>query len=221
MKSTSLRLLLVILSLAAGNNLGAEDNPRRIEHVAGGLYRVHMGGNYWSAFLHTPAGIVAIDPVSPEAATWLKSELDQRFGLPVKYLVYSHSDADHSSGGEIFEQAIVVSHEKAKPALESATNTNSLPDITFSNRLSLTLGSQSVNLIYLGKGHGDNLIAIHFPEERAVLSVDNVFVRRLAYGAMGTHPTSPPTDFAEWLNSCEILGKGALIPLIHISSTAS
>lgn len=65
----------------------------------------------------------------------------------------------------------------------------------------IELGDGAVNLSYLGVGHSDNLVVIHFPNERAVLLVDIVFVRRLAYGAIGQSPIAPPTDIPGWINS--------------------
>ena len=128
-----------------------------------------------------------------------------RFQLPVRYLVYSHSDLDHASGGEVFDDAIVVSHVQARSVLLGHPCITAPPTHTFSERMTIVLGGKKVNLVYLGKGHGENLLAVHSPDERAVLLVDIVFVNRLAYGAMGTYPTSPPTDFAEWLKGLSIL----------------
>lgn len=112
MKVVQLVVLLTAGSSVCGTTLA--DDSRSIEHVTGGLYQVHAGGNYHSALLLTSDGIIAFDPISRDAAIWLRDEVKKRFDLPIKYLVYSHSDADHSSGREIFSDAIVVGHEKAK-----------------------------------------------------------------------------------------------------------
>jgi glyoxylase-like metal-dependent hydrolase (beta-lactamase superfamily II) len=47
--------------------------------------------------------------------------------------------------------------------------------------MSIELGGKTVNLIYLGKGHSDNLIAVHYPEERAVLTVDLLWIDRVSF----------------------------------------
>jgi glyoxylase-like metal-dependent hydrolase (beta-lactamase superfamily II) len=49
-----------------------------------------------------------------------------------------------------------------------------LPTIIFSDTKTITLGGQSVELIYLGTGHSDNMIAMKFPGERALFIVDIV-----------------------------------------------
>ena len=87
---------------------------REITKIAGEIYRFRNNFHY-SIFVVTPAGIIATDPITRDAATWLKAELQRRFNLPVRYLVYSHDHADHISGGGGFaDTAIVVSQERAR-----------------------------------------------------------------------------------------------------------
>ena len=204
-----MKLPIFLLVIATGvliscSNDNVDPQPS-IEHVTGDLYRVHNGGNYYSAFLVTPDGIIAADPIDKDTATWLKAELTERFDLPVRYLIYSHSDADHSSGGEVFTEAIVVAHQNAEAALIRNATPTAMPDLTFAERMTLELGGKKVNLTYLGVGHGDNLIALHFPEERAVLCVDIVFVKRLAYGALGQSADAPQTNIPGWIRSLHVL----------------
>ena len=60
----------------------------------------------------TRDGIVLVEPVGPEHAKWLKGELDRRFGVPVKYVIYSHSHGDHASGAAVFaDTARIIGHE--------------------------------------------------------------------------------------------------------------
>ncbi len=112
----------------------------------------------------TPAGIIATDPIDADAARWLKAELKARFNKPVKYLIYSHDHADHSSGGEVFaDTAMVIAHENAKATIIGEKRPTAVPDVTFSDRMTIELGGKVVELIYVGRSHSDNLIVMHFP----------------------------------------------------------
>lgn len=87
---------------------------RGIVHVAGDVYRAN-DGNWWAIFMVTPEGIILGDPLNVPFSTWLKDELDQRFGVPVRYVVYSHSHFDHAEGGELFaDTATFVAHENMR-----------------------------------------------------------------------------------------------------------
>lgn len=185
MTTRFLRLAPVMLALALGISAAgaaAQDPPKRaLEQVSGDLYRFQNNFHY-SAVLVTPEGVIATDPINAEAAEWLKGELASRFGKEVKYLVYSHDHADHSSGGEVFaDTAIVVAHENAKATILGEKRPTAVPDLTFSEEMTIELGGKVVELSYLGRSHSDNLIVMNFPEERALFTVDFISVKRLPY----------------------------------------
>lgn len=110
-----LRKTLVVSLLLFGCSALVSAQPfraqREIVHVAGDVYRAN-NGNWWAIFMVTPEGIVLGDPLNLQFSTWLKTELDERFGVPVRYVVYSHSHFDHAEGGEVFaDTAVFVAHE--------------------------------------------------------------------------------------------------------------
>ena len=65
---------------AAPAPLQAQDAKRSITKIAGDLYRF-QNNFHFSVFLVTPDGIIATDPINPEAAKWLQGELKSRFGV--------------------------------------------------------------------------------------------------------------------------------------------
>jgi glyoxylase-like metal-dependent hydrolase (beta-lactamase superfamily II) len=84
---------------------------REIGKLTGDVYYARSD-DYLSAFMVTPEGIVLVEPVGTDHATWLKGELARRFGVPVKYVIYSHSHADHASGAAVFKDtARIIGHE--------------------------------------------------------------------------------------------------------------
>jgi glyoxylase-like metal-dependent hydrolase (beta-lactamase superfamily II) len=101
---------------------------QEIGKLTGDVYYARTD-DYVSAFMVTPEGIVLVEPVGPEHATWLKGELDRRFGVPVKYVIYSHTHADHSSGAAVFKDtARIIGHEALRGLLAMPPATTQLPE---------------------------------------------------------------------------------------------
>jgi glyoxylase-like metal-dependent hydrolase (beta-lactamase superfamily II) len=199
-------LSLAVLAPAAAV---AQAPVREISQIQGNLYRFRNNFHY-SVFLVTSAGIVATDPINADAARWLKDELARRFGVPVRYLVYSHDHADHSSGGEIFaETAIVVAHERAKRAIVGERRPTALPHVTFSDRMSIELGGSTVELEWVGRNHSDNSIVMRFPAERALYAVDFIPVKAVGFRDF---PDAYLDDWIESLKRVEAMDFDRLVP---------
>lgn len=186
MKNCS-RFLLSMLGLAVLAALPgpaeAQDPPKRaITQIAGDLYRF-QNNFHFSVFLVTPEGVIVTDPINAEAAKWLKDEIKTRFNQPIKYVVYSHDHADHVSGGEVFadDGAVVVAHEQAKADIIANSVPTAVPEVTFTDSHTLTLGGKTVELKFLGKSHSDNMIVAHFPAERTLFTVDFISAKRLPF----------------------------------------
>ncbi|MGQ0545995.1 MAG: hypothetical protein ACT4P3_11790 [Betaproteobacteria bacterium] len=110
MRARSALLLVLALAGAAAVPASRAQSPgpvREITRIAGEVYRFR-NNNHYSVFAVTPAGVIATDPINADAARWLKGEIAQRFGQPVRYLVYSHDHADHIAGGEVFADTAIV-----------------------------------------------------------------------------------------------------------------
>ena len=74
---------------------------RGIVNITGQLYRA-QNNNHYTVFLVTPDGIIMSDPINRDFGRWLKAEFATRFRVPVRYVLYTHRDWDHASGGVVF-----------------------------------------------------------------------------------------------------------------------
>ena len=108
----------------------AQDEPRRtITEIADGVYRA-TNDNHGTVFMVTDEGIVLGDPINPDFSTWLRGELDSRFGVPVRYVVYSHHHWDHASGGGVFaDTAQFVGHANMLHHLALPPDSTQLTDV--------------------------------------------------------------------------------------------
>ena len=125
MKSIAVTALLVALATAA---LAQPAPTRGIVNVTGQLYRA-QNNNHYTVFLVTPEGVIMSDPINREFGRWLKSEIASRFKVPVRYVLYTHRDWDHASGGVVFaDTAEFVGHRNMLAALAPPAGNPPLTD---------------------------------------------------------------------------------------------
>jgi glyoxylase-like metal-dependent hydrolase (beta-lactamase superfamily II) len=100
---------------------------QEIGKLTGDTYYARMD-DYVSVFMVTPEGIVLVEPIGVEFATWLKGEMASRFHVPVKYVIYSHSHWDHASGGAVYaDTARFIGHENMLKNIAMAPADTPLP----------------------------------------------------------------------------------------------
>ena len=168
---------------------------REITKIAGEVYRFR-NNNHYSVFAVTPQGIIATDPIDAGAAEWLKNEFKTRFNQTAKYLVYSHDHRDHIAGGQVFaDTAVVVAHERARDVIIGEKRPTAVPQVTFSDAMTIELGGTVAELIYVGKNHSDNSLVVRFPKERIVFAVDFIPVNALPFRDL------PDAYLDEWVES--------------------
>jgi glyoxylase-like metal-dependent hydrolase (beta-lactamase superfamily II) len=160
----------------------SSDAEYAIEEVADGLYRF-TAGHYRSVVAVTDEGIIVTDPINTEAATWLRAELDRRFDVPVRFVIYSHSHSDHTYGGEVFAQPGVtfVAHEMARAQMVRTQANTEIPNLTFTDELTLRLGDHSVTLQYHGPNNGKGSVSMLFTPSNTLFVVDWIVLGRLPY----------------------------------------
>ena len=209
---------LFILGLAGGSLLGPgldvsaqESRPdNEITKLADDVY-LFRHQFHQAIFITTSQGVIVTDPISADAATWLKAEIKKLTDQPVRYVVYSHHHNDHITGGSVFaEQARFVSHAAARAnILQAADPTTPVPDLTFTDRMFIDLGGKHVELIYTGKNHSDNSLVILLPQNKLLFAVDFIPVETVAYRTMRS---DYPDDWIESLKRVEELDFDTLVP---------
>ena len=193
-------LLIAMSVVFLSCRAGAEEPVRSITQLTDNLYRA-QDDIHFTVFLVTPDGIVLTDPISTEFSRWLRGELDRRFGVPVKYVLYSHHHWDHASGGAVFaDTARFVGQENmlvhlAAPRPENLAQVR-LPDITFRERTTVLLGGHPVEMTWTGPiTHTDDMSVIRFPQEKVVFVVDFISIETMPYRTLG------PQLFPEWVDA--------------------
>lgn len=163
---------LIAVPTAASAMQGPEYETTRI---ADGVYMFRYRAHN-AMFVATGEGVIAFDPISTEAAQIYREEIRKVTREPIRAIVYSHHHGDHITGAaELATGVRIIAHTAAYPWLAGSPNPAiPLPDITFTDQMSLRLGGKTVDLIYLGPSHTDNMIVAHLPDQGIIFAVDFV-----------------------------------------------
>jgi glyoxylase-like metal-dependent hydrolase (beta-lactamase superfamily II) len=142
-----------------------------------GVYIFRYQGHQ-AMFIVTPDGVIATDPIGERrpAAAALIGEIRKITQGPIKYVVYSHSHFDHIAGGKPLKDlgAIFIAHKNTKSLLENRKN----PDVVIPDFVvdddggKIEIGGTTLELLYLGKNHGDNSLIMRLPKEKIIFVVD-------------------------------------------------
>ena len=178
-----------------------EGPTRSIVNITGDLYRA-QNNNHFTVFLVTDEGIIMSDPINRDFATWLRGEMEERFDQPVRYVLYSHSDFDHASGGEVFaDTAEFVGHENMLDALAEPSDM-ALP----ANAAELDANGNGEIEQAEATGNFENNFALFDANEDGMLSGGEI-----ARGPVGD--VFPPTETYSDTRTVELGGKSVV--MIH------
>jgi len=134
---------------------------------------------------------------------------------PVRYIVNTHHHGDHCFGNHDFPGAQTIAHRRCREEILKRGQPNPawiakkfplfdftgvryvLPEITFSEQLTLHQGTRPVELHYFGPAHSVADIAVYLPEEEIVFCGDFLFL----YNA----PLGLESSFENWIRVLEQL----------------
>jgi glyoxylase-like metal-dependent hydrolase (beta-lactamase superfamily II) len=175
-----------------------------LEQFADDTY-AFVNSGYISLFIVTDEGVIATDPGSqsgPERAEAYRAAIASVTDQPVRYLIYSHDHADHATGGEIFaDTAMFISHRNAVEKLSALNDPRTpVPEIAFTDQLTIELGGKTIELYYTGRNHSDNSIVLLYPEHRLLFAVDFIPVNTLLFQNL---PDAYPEEWVESLRWVE------------------
>lgn len=172
----------------------------------------HPGGNVGCVV--TQQGPVIIDtPMLPEEARTLTAEIRKLSSRDIAYVIYSHQHFDHVMGSGYFKKPAIAHQASLSginflktnldreirliyPDMDEARRKELagveivLPQITFSDSLTLHLGDIDLQLSFAG-GHSSASIVVYCPQDRVLFAGDNV--------ATGKLPITRNCRFGTWI----------------------
>jgi glyoxylase-like metal-dependent hydrolase (beta-lactamase superfamily II) len=139
-------------------------------------------GVYQAAFLTTKDGVVLFD-APPSIGHNLQRAIDEvaradGVSNKVTYLVHTHHHADHAGASSLFGKDVVrIGHEETRRLLLRDDDPNRpAPEETFSDRRTLEIGGERIELAWHGPNHTPDNSVIHFPEHDTLMMADIVNV---------------------------------------------
>ena len=184
-----IRIMILLVLCMAFSLVQAQEAKRSISQVKGDVYRF-QNNFHVNVFVITDEGVVVTDPIDADAALWLTAEIAKMTSQPVTQLVYSHSHGDHASGGLAYDEiANVIVHANAPEEIDGVE-----PTLRFSEAMEFTQGNKTIELTYLGPGHGEDMIAMVIRPENVGFVVDVVSSKRLFYRDF------PNANIDDWIN---------------------
>ena len=161
--------------------LGPAVNDRgyHVGRVQRNLYWV-TDGTYQAAFLTTGDGVVLFD-APPTIGHNLQRAIDQiaaanRVPNTVTHLIYSHHHADHTGAASLFGPDVVrIGHQATRRLLlRDDDPARPAPTETFTDRRTLEIGGERIELAWHGPNHTPDNILIHLPDHDTLMLVDIV-----------------------------------------------
>ena len=151
-------------------------DEREINQLTEHVYRFGLRhpryGMHNGMFVVTPEGIIVMDGIC-ENMDWLKSELQTRFKMPVKYVVLSHDHQSHLCDTQVFaDTAIGIGNVNIRPHIVRDKRRSIVPQVLFEDTMEIELGGVRVVLFHLGPTHSDNMIYVHVPSEGVLFAPD-------------------------------------------------
>lgn len=132
---------------------------------------------YQSAFLKTGKGVIVFDAPASYGAKLPEIIKKHVPDEEIRYLVYSHSHKDHIGGSHGFKGIKglkVIAHQKVADTVRSRKDADLIvPNITFEDKYTLTLGREKVELKDHGNFHSSDAdIFIYLPRQKFLYVID-------------------------------------------------
>lgn len=164
-------------------------------------------------------GVLVVDTlISAKEGERFLADIRKVTDKPIKYVVNTHTHLDHAFGNCVFARlgATVISHTADRKMLErvgadtlknignfglkpedTAGTEIVLPTLSFSDRMQIDLGDETVELIRVAPSHTEGSVVVYIPSKKLVFSGDILFT--------DFHPFLADGDISGWTRTIDAL----------------
>lgn len=201
LSNLNLPVFLLVILLGSINSAISQSLPENVGQISKNIYSYTADGEYFSMFIVTSEGVIAIESINSMHAKGMVDAIGQITEQPIKYLLHSHNHWDHASGGQVFKNAgaKTIAHVEAYEWMKANTGRDmAVPDESWAgNRKDISLGESTVELHYLGMNHGLGMTVFLIPEQKIAYIADLVTPHRVLFNIV------PDFNIKEWERSIE------------------
>lgn len=112
----------------------------------------------------TKEGVLVAGHAMTGKAAWLSDEIKNRFNVSMKYVGYTHANADHISGDQVFQPGdatVAVSQRGLEPIVGAKIST-ALSNRVFDRNMRVVLNGETVLSHRVTPSHSDAMIMVQF-----------------------------------------------------------
>lgn len=151
------------------------DKGYLVQPIGEHLYAV-LDGFYQSMFLVTGAGVIVVD-APPSTGAKILEAVRSVTTEPITHVIYSHHHSDHIGAADVFPAGVIrIAHKATADLLvRDADPKRPVPTVTFDSTYTLTVGSETLELAYLGDIHEPGNIFIYAPKQKVLMVIDVIF----------------------------------------------
>lgn len=164
------------------------------EEISAGVFAtIHPDGSWGlsnAGFLADGSDVAVIDSLLTEDRTRrFHAEIVSRTSREPRFLINTHHHHDHTFGNYIFDNAVVLGHAACREevlavGLSPAERDPFVPwgdirirppEVTFSERLTVYVGTTEVQLVHVGPAHTRDDVVVWLPHSRVLFAGDALF----------------------------------------------
>ena len=129
-----------------------------------------VSSTFNSGIIVTDDGVVVIDALGSEAiARQVRQVITTVTSKPIRYLISSPFHRPFTGGNAVYADVLRIGHEYTRTDLArllqgapAEERRKSLPELTYSGRMTLYLGGKEIQLLHLGRAHtrGDTIVFV-------------------------------------------------------------
>jgi cyclase len=161
-----------------------EPPPLTLTHIRGNIYEIAGGSGANCGLFWTDKEAFIIDAkMTDESAKKMLEEAKKLAPVPLTTVLLTHSDGDHVNGLTGFPAGLViVSQDNTRKHMAAAfldpRQQAYLPNLTFTETMTIFSGGKRLELFYFGPAHTDGDAVVYIPEDKVAFIGDLLFLGR-------------------------------------------